>query len=208
MRMIAALLAGLYGYTVIARRGIRSVVTRLEGGEMQSVTLRALLAKHHDVHVGPYSYGSLLSPNMADPGTYIGAYCSIGPNVRRIGAKHPLDEVLMHPISYRRDLFPEIANHTIERTPCIIGNDVWIGANVTILPGCRRVGDGSVIGANSVVTRDVDDYVVVAGVPAREIGRRQLAGAVLRNVRQDFWLNDPHELLRQVSQLIEARKLQ
>lgn len=57
------------------------------------------------------------------------------------------------------------------RRPIVIGNDVWIGSRVIILPGVH-VGDGSVIGAGSVVTKDVEPYSIVAGNPARLIRKR------------------------------------
>ena len=59
----------------------------------------------------------------------------------------------------------------IKDEPIIIEDEVWIGANVTILPGVR-IGKCSVIGAGSVVTKDVEEYSIYAGVPARKI--RQL----------------------------------
>lgn len=59
-----------------------------------------------------------------------------------------------------------------EYRPVVIGDDVWIGGRVTILPGVR-IGSGAVIGAGSVVTKDVESYRIVAGNPAREIGRRK-----------------------------------
>jgi acetyltransferase-like isoleucine patch superfamily enzyme len=59
--------------------------------------------------------------------------------------------------------------HTSE--PINIGNDVWIGANSTILKGVN-IGDGAVIAAGAVVTKDVGAYTIVAGVPARKIGER------------------------------------
>ena len=62
-----------------------------------------------------------------------------------------------------------------EEKPVIIGNDVWIGARVTILPGVR-VGNGAIIGAGAVVTKDVPEYAVVGGNPARVIGTRRKAG--------------------------------
>ena len=77
------------------------------------------------------------------------------------------------------------SNHRIEATdipmnkqgydglhPIIIGNDVWIGARVIILPGVH-VGDGSVIGAGSVVIHDVEPYSVIAGNPAKLISKRK-----------------------------------
>lgn len=56
--------------------------------------------------------------------------------------------------------------------PVIIGNDIWIGSRVIILPGVK-IGDGSIIGAGSVVTRDIEPYSVVGGVPARLIKKRK-----------------------------------
>lgn len=76
-------------------------------------------------------------------------------------------------------------NHNFDRTdipmmdqgfgqekPVLIGNDVWIGDKVTILPGVK-IGDGCIIGANAVVTKDIPPYSVVAGVPAKIIKSRK-----------------------------------
>ncbi|HLJ69253.1 MAG TPA: acyltransferase [Chloroflexota bacterium] len=60
---------------------------------------------------------------------------------------------------------------TVVTAPVVVGRDVWIGAHAVILPGVR-IGDGAVVGAGSVVTRDVPAGAVVAGVPARRIGVR------------------------------------
>lgn len=57
-------------------------------------------------------------------------------------------------------------------SPLIIGSDVWIGAGAIILPGVTRLGVGCIVGAGSVVTREVPDYAVVAGNPARILGYR------------------------------------
>ena len=58
-----------------------------------------------------------------------------------------------------------------EVAPVVIGDDVWIGSRVIILPGVK-IGNGSVIGAGAVVTKDVEPYSVVGGVPAKLIRRR------------------------------------
>lgn len=59
-----------------------------------------------------------------------------------------------------------------EEIPVVIGNDVWIGSRVMIMPGVH-VGDGAVLAAGAVVTKDVPEYSVVGGVPAHVIGHRE-----------------------------------
>jgi maltose O-acetyltransferase len=58
--------------------------------------------------------------------------------------------------------------------PLFICDDVWIGRRAMILPGCRRIGRGAIVGAGAVVTKDVPEYTIVAGNPAREVKKRQL----------------------------------
>ncbi len=58
-------------------------------------------------------------------------------------------------------------------TPLYIAGDVWIGARAIILPGCKRIGHGAVIGAGAVVTKDVPDWAVVGGNPAKVIRFRK-----------------------------------
>ena len=82
-----------------------------------------------------------------------------GPNVHLYCPFHPLDPVERNGLHG-----PEMAK------PIKIGNDVWVGGGVIILPGVT-VGDGCTLGAGSVVTKDVEAYTVVAGNPARVIRR-------------------------------------
>jgi acetyltransferase-like isoleucine patch superfamily enzyme len=96
----------------------------------------------------------------------IGDNCLIAQFVSIIASNHSID--VATPI---RD-----APWQTDRNHVVIGDDVWIGAQCVILPGVT-VGTGSVIGAGSVVTRDVDPYSVVAGVPARLIRRRNCVAA-------------------------------
>lgn len=168
-----------------------SWITRREGGQLTSRSLRAYLARVHGVVAGEYSYGSLLEPGRADRGLTIGRYVSIGPNVRRFGAAHPVDALSMHPYWYNPALSIVDAGADVQRTECVIEHEAWIGANVTILPGCRRIGIGAVVGAGTVLTKDVPDFAIVVGNPGRSVGERltpQLRRALLD---REPWLLDP-----------------
>jgi acetyltransferase-like isoleucine patch superfamily enzyme len=75
-----------------------------------------------------------------------------------------------------------------------IGNDVWVGIRVAILRGVT-IGDGAVIGANSVVTKDVEPYTIVGGVPAKLI-RRRFSESVAKQLQEIKWWDWPDERIR------------
>jgi serine acetyltransferase len=91
-----------------------------------------------------------------------------------------------------------VASDTIacdEKNSLEIGNDVWIGASSIILPRCRKIGDGAVIGAGTIVTRDVPEYSVVVGNPAKVIGSRFSNDLQLLVKKTRWWTRDVEELL-------------
>ena len=90
-------------------------------------------------------------------------YLMMGEDVLFLGGGHNIDRTDV-PMSHQGSKEP---------TPLHIAGDVWIGSRVIVLPGCRRIGHGSVIGAGSVVTKDVPDWAVVGGNPAEVIRYRQ-----------------------------------
>ncbi|WP_447474919.1 sugar O-acetyltransferase [Vibrio harveyi] len=111
-------------------------------------------------HLGDNVYANFNLTLVDDTHIYIGDHVMIGPNVTIATAGHPIDPEL------RRD----IAQFNI---PVHIGNNVWIGANSVVLPGVT-IGENSVIGAGSVVTKDIPANVVAVGNPCRvlrEIGK-------------------------------------
>ena len=98
----------------------------------------------------------------------IGKFCQIGKGVEFImnGANHQLNAVSTFPFYIFEDWEqkPNLKDLT-NKGDTVVGNDVWIGQNVTILPGAH-IGDGAIIGANSVVAKDIPPYSVAVGNPA------------------------------------------
>ena len=144
-----------------------------------SEELRAHFAARHDIVVGLHSYGCFDRWRMPGP-LRIGRYCSFARTVRVVDANHPVAAMTTHPVLYERR-FGVIDEDIVHAAPLIIEDDVWVGHNVVILPGCKRIGRGAVIGAGSIVTRDVERYEIVAGVPARHLRQRfapELAAAI------------------------------
>ena len=165
---------------------------RLEGGAMYSATWRHILRTHHGVDVGRYSYGDVLRPGALPRGSIVGAYCSTGTGLIVRRRDHPLDRPFLHPLFYnsalgllQRDSIP-----LEQENPLTIGHDVWIGDRVTIVGGCRQIGNGAVIGAGAVVTRDVPPYAVVGGVPSRLIRMRFDPARVAEIEASRWWEHD------------------
>ncbi|MCI8808749.1 MAG: Vat family streptogramin A O-acetyltransferase [Oscillibacter sp.] len=106
----------------------------------------------------------------------IGKFCAIGKGVEFImnGANHRMCSVTTYPFNIMGGGW-EKSTPAIEDLPLkgdtVVGNDVWFGQNVTVLPGIH-IGDGAIIAANSVVAKDVPPYCVAGGNPSRVIRQR------------------------------------
>lgn len=121
--------------------------------------------------VGDYSYCS--RGTTLFKGTKIGKYCSIGYNVQIGCPEHPWKFMSTSPAIYRNRRIKQYCPWPCDdiKNPVTIGNDVWIGSNAVILQGVD-VGNGAVIAAGAVVTKDVPSFTIVGGVPARMIKTR------------------------------------
>lgn len=122
--------------------------------------------KYKKHNIGEYTYGR---PNVFgdDASLKIGKFCSLAMNTTiYLGAEHQTKWVTTYPFFAK---FNE-ASHTSNTTKgdVIIGNDVWLADGVLVLSGVT-IGDGAVIAARSVVTKDVKPYEIVGGNPAKHI---------------------------------------
>jgi virginiamycin A acetyltransferase len=203
--VFAGILLPLYRLRLLRRICLRLIIS-LEGGRFFSTTLRVILRQYHGVAVGQYSYGSCLVPGVLPPGTIVGNYCSFAVGLKVLRRNHPLNCLSQHPFFYNHELgvLETDTIHSIRGNPLIVGHDVWIGDGVTILPSCRSVGDGAVIGAGAVVSKDVDPYAIVAGNPAKLI-RKRFDEETQRIIGQSKWWNlSLAELLRADALLVSG----
>jgi len=126
--------------------------------------------------IGKYTYinvGCVIYPFVS-----IGKFCSIGRSCEIGLASHPTNFLSTHPFQMSKSLFTRLQEYNSINTvdwkfhkKVAIGNDVWIGAKVCIQGGVT-IGDGAIIAANAVVTKDVKPYAIVGGVPAKLIKYR------------------------------------
>ncbi|MDR0755633.1 MAG: CatB-related O-acetyltransferase [Puniceicoccales bacterium] len=123
----------------------------------------------------------------------VGKFCQIGKGVEFImnGANHQMNAVSTFPFYIFQGWNQPVP--ALERMPLKgdteVGNDVWIGQNVTILPGVH-IGNGAIVGANSVVASDVEHYAIVVGNPARLVKKR-FDEALVRILLQLKWWDMP-----------------
>lgn len=131
----------------------------------------------------------------------LGKFCSISWNVTIGATSHPLDRLSTHAFSYRRQF--GIVNNDIEikKEKVIIGNDVWIGCDVVIMPGVN-VGDGAVIGAGSIVTKDVAPYSIIVGNPGKKI-RNRFSEEIIESLKEIQWWNFTESELKKAIPLMQ-----
>jgi chloramphenicol O-acetyltransferase type B len=124
-------------------------------------------------NIGDYTY---ITENSVVTETTLGKFCSIGPNVRIAPGKHPTSVyVSTHSSLYSNpsNLLKSFVKEQLYKydRSVTIGNDVWVGANVVIIDGVT-IGDGAIVAANSVITKDIEPYTIVGGLPGKPIGKR------------------------------------
>ncbi len=135
---------------------------------------------------------------------HIGKFCMIASGVEFImnGANHLANAVTAYPFAiFGGDWQPAMAGKAYpQKGNIIIGNDVWIGYRVAIMPGVT-IGDGAIIGAFSVVTRDVSPYSIVGGNPAQLI-RNRFDDAIIAELLKTAWWSWPIEKITRYTSLL------
>jgi acetyltransferase-like isoleucine patch superfamily enzyme len=150
--------------------------------------------------VGRFTY---TGTNTAIRSSMVGSFCNISWDVSIGGAEHAQTNVSLGKLHRFLQLdsgfwTPEskaLLGKTYENMePCVVGNDVWIAAGVIVLRGVK-IGDGAIIGAGAVVTKDVEPYSIVAGVPARKMKMR-FDDATVAALQKIKWWDWPIDVIR------------
>lgn len=143
--------------------------------------------------IGDYTY---IGGNNKIQNAIIGKFCSIGPEIRIGLGIHPTDLKSTYPGFYTNSEYYRVDKlYNFDREEykqVIIGNDVWIGTRATILDGVR-IGDGAIIAAGAVVTKDVPPYAIVGGVPAKLIKYRFTDEKIKELLNERWWEKYPNK---------------
>jgi chloramphenicol O-acetyltransferase type B len=167
----------------------------LQGFARQQAKFRKRYPKYQ---LGVGTYGMPVVHDWNEGTTLrIGSYCSIAANVQIfLGGQHRIDWVTSYPFP---SFLPEaihIKNLSGSRGDVVIGSDVWLCFNCTILSGVT-IGHGAIIASGAVISRDVEPYAVMAGNPAR-IVRWRFDEPTRQALLESSWWNWPEEEIRQI----------
>ncbi|MCO6048249.1 chloramphenicol acetyltransferase [Mesorhizobium sp. RP14(2022)] len=170
-------------------------VTRSELGAYTEIGARTLFTESA---LGDYSY---VVQDCEIIYSSIGRFTSIASHVRINPGNHPMGRATQSHFTYQASAYFE--GETDEEgffdwrrsKPVEIGHDVWIGHGAVVLPG-RRIGNGAVIAAGAIVTKDVAPYTIVGGNPARSI-RPRFSERITADLEALGWWNWSHEALRE-----------
>lgn len=136
-------------------------------------------------------YNNLLSGAIT-----IGKYCQLGSDVAFHASNHPMSYMTTY---VNKSLFDGALKQLKEDKKITLGNDVWVGHGVIIL-GNVNVGNGAILAAGSVITKDVEPYTIVAGVPAKTV-RKRFSALIVQEIEDLKWWDKSEKELEELKPL-------
>ncbi len=182
------------------RRYLTRKILKLEGGQAYSKTIRKIYEDLYSIKIGYGTYGGCFDLANIPKGVEFGNYCSIAGHVRIFRANHPENFFTTHPLLYNPAM-GHVKIDLLERPTLTIGHDVWIGSDVIILPSVNNIGNGSIIGAGSIVTKDVEPYSIVVGNPAKFKRKRFSDEVILKLEATKWWELEKKDLVKEIPSL-------
>lgn len=194
-------------------------------GDKQTVYLNAVV-NHPNIIIGEYTmYHDFVKDPVAfeknnvlyhypinGDRLWIGKFCSIacGAKFLLTSANHTMQSLSTYPFPL---FFEEWDSSVSEVTKAwdhkgdiVIGNDVWIGYEAVILSGVQ-IGNGAIIGTRAVVTKDVEPYTIVGGIPAKPI-RKRFDSDTIAKLESLKWWNLPREQIKEILPLIQSGNME
>lgn len=165
-----------------------------------NIDVRTRIYDNHILNNVTIGKGTYVATNAYISHTTIGKFCSIGPNFLCGYGFHPTNGISSSPVFYstrkQAGFTLSSSDKCEERKIITVGNDVFIGMNVTILDGIT-IGDGAVIGAGAVVTKDIPPYAVAVGCPIKIIKYR-FSKEIIDALLESRWWDQDDAVLREV----------
>lgn len=163
---------------------------------------------YYDDPIDPENFERNVLYNYGSDRLLIGKFCAIATNVKFImnGANHKLDGISAYPFPIFGHGWENEIDQVINlpsRGDTIIGNDVWIGYEAVIMPGVK-IGDGAIIAAKSVVTKDVSAYTIVGGNPARLIKQRFSDAEIAKLLSIRWWDWEIDKITRHIGKIMDS----
>jgi len=168
-------------------------------------SLLQLRYPEYDIGQGTYGMPEVIANGFGErKHLHIGKYCSIARGVTiHLGSEHRPDWATTYPFNIYWPDGRHIKGHPLSKGDVVIGNDVWVATEALILSGVT-IGDGAIIGARAVVSRDVAPYTIVAGNPAKLIRARFDPQTVARFTEIKWWDWPKEKIVRALPDLMNA----
>lgn len=181
--------------------GLYESFKKIAGGRRTEMT-GVLREKYPQYEIGRFTYGDPQILTWNEGATLkIGAFCSIAAGVKIfLGGEHRTDWVTTYPFNVLWERGRQIHGHPKTKGDVTIGNDVCIGTDAVILSGVR-IGDGAVVGARTVVAKDLEPYAMYAGNPARLV-RKRFDEETIQQLLELKWWNFRDEEIEQMLPLM------
>lgn len=192
------------------------------------IFLKHFITKTDCIEVGDYTYYTTTGNEGDDPREFenrnvlygfpgskliIGKFCQLAQNCKFMMhfADHHINPFTTYPLFWNLidkydnyfDAVPD-KKHFKHRGPTVVGNDVWIGYDALIMPGVK-IGDGAIIGARAVVTKNVESYTIMGGNPAKLI-RKRFADEIIEKLLEIKWWNwDIEKIMEKYDAIMNCR---